>query len=453
MSPGQSRGSIRGRLPILSILVAGALLLAGAAVLVAARESSSGGSAKAAIEYESPPAPSTIPIQHIVIVFQSGHSYDSYFGAYCPSVGTYCSLAANGVPSGTCVPKDPTMPGGSCVSVGALNGSSLTPPALPNDWTASTLDINHGAMNGWFQGEGGNGTALGYYPGGVIPGYWNLAEEYALGDHFFSSATSSQLSNHWFSVAGRSPSEAVYDAIKPSAVGKPSAGFTAQQSQYLNDSNRTPTIANLLSGSPVTWKYYDFPLLPTYGSALSNASSRPGVFNTANPFAAQKASYSPTNSTHFVSSSQFPVDAAAGALPNISFVVPPANQSEAPPNGVASGLNWTIKLVRAVESSPDWASTALFLTWDNFGGFYDHVAPPMVDSVGLSIRVPLIVVSPYARLNYVDHSQDSFESILHFIEWRYQLPSLSTRDASASLPLSYFDFSATPRASRRYRLF
>jgi hypothetical protein len=143
---------------------------------------------------------------------------------------------------------------------------------------------------------------------------------------------------------------------------------------------------------------------------------------------------------------QFFTDAAAGHLPNVSWVIPSIADSEHPPYNVTTGEQWGMNVIQAVEDSPEWNSTVLFITWDEYGGFYDSVPPPVIDGVGLSFRVPLLIISPYVRENYIDHNFGYFESLLKLVEWRNGLTNLTARDLEAALPLQAFDFQAKPRA-------
>jgi phospholipase C len=120
--------------------------------------------------------------------------------------------------------------------------------------------------------------------------------------------------------------------------------------------------------------------------------------------------------------------------------------SDHPPANLSQGMAFVASVVDAVEESPEWSSTAVFLSWDDYGGFYDNVAPPSIDPLGLSLRVPLIVISPYTPAGYVSDSLGYFESLLHFVEWRFNLGCITHRDCTAPLPLQYFDFHMTPRA-------
>ena len=149
---------------------------------------------------------------------------------------------------------------------------------------------------------------------------------------------------------------------------------------------------------------------------------------------------------HVVPTQRFVADAAAGRLPDVSWISSPADVSEHPTtSGECIGENWTTRLIDAVMNGPDWGSTAIFLTWDDFGGFYDHVPPPRIDTFGLGFRVPLLVISPYARRGFIDHRTEEFSSVLRFIEQDYSLPPMTKRDANTPDMLADFDFSQPAR--------
>jgi phospholipase C len=151
---------------------------------------------------------------------------------------------------------------------------------------------------------------------------------------------------------------------------------------------------------------------------------------------------------------RFVQDAASGSLPAVSWVIPDFNVSEHPTVDAFAGTtlsvsacegeNWTVQQINAIMQGPSWASTAIVLAWDDFGGFYDHVPPPSVDSLGLGPRVPLIVISPYSREGVVSHTQYEFGSFLQLLENRYKLKGLTARDIEANSLLDMFDFTQTP---------
>jgi phospholipase C len=147
---------------------------------------------------------------------------------------------------------------------------------------------------------------------------------------------------------------------------------------------------------------------------------------------------------HVVPTAQFVADAATGKLPAVSWLVVSADQSEHPPASVCVGENWTVQQLNAVMQGRDWKSTAMFLTWDDFGGFYDHVPPPQVDNFGFGPRVPLLIISPYAKKDFISRTFYEFSSVLKFIEERFSLPPLTDRDSEANDMLDSFDFDQRP---------
>ena len=138
-------------------------------------------------------------------------------------------------------------------------------------------------------------------------------------------------------------------------------------------------------------------------------------------------------------------DIRAGRLPPVTWITPRYQLSDHPEYSLCWGENWTTQVIDAIMRSPMWKDTAIFLTWDDWGGFYDHVAPPQVDRFGLGMRVPLLILSPYARQGYIDHSTGEFSSVLRFIEDNWGLPQLTKRDRRAGNLHEDFDFTQRPR--------
>lgn len=427
-SSGDANPSAQGHRARTAVAIVLILLLASAAPLIYLEARSNGGSP-------------SIPIQHIVVVVMENHAFDNLFGTYCPSVGPNCPDAVNGIPPGTCVPYSPSNVSAGCIAPFPLAATGIKTPDPPHEWNSSIASIDGGKMDGFYAAEHVGTVPFGYYDGNTIPVYWDMAQEYAIGDDFFSSALSYSLPNHWYLLAGQAPPE----AINLSSL----AGATLQQRHsYLNAANQTKTVEDLLNASPSTsWKYYDW-ALPSYQVAINGGAQTetPSAYNYWNPLASKAESYTQWYVNHFVPRSDFFNDTSTGQLPSISWVIPGDTFSDHPPSNLSLGEEYVASVVDAVESSPDWASTAIFVTWDDYGGFYDHVPPPHVDPLGLSFRVPVLVISPYTPAGRVVSSEGYFESILHFIEWRFHLGCITNRDCGAPLPLDYFDFQMGPRA-------
>jgi phospholipase C len=142
--------------------------------------------------------------------------------------------------------------------------------------------------------------------------------------------------------------------------------------------------------------------------------------------------------------SQFSTDATNGNLPAVSWLVPYTGVSEHPPASTCGGENWTVDQLNAIMQGPDWSTTAVFITWDDFGGFYDPVAPQNPDYYGYGPRVPMLIISPYSNPGAVVHTPYEFSSVLKFVETRYNLSSLMLRDADAADMTDAFNFTQTP---------
>jgi phospholipase C len=374
-------------------------------------------------------------ISHIVFVMMENHAYDNYFGTYCQVTSKYCRATGNGILPGTCVPEFPNDPALGCIAPFNFTVAQQAPPDLNHDWNSTHDAYNGGAMNGFYLAEGSTPEPFGHYNGTTIPVDWDLAEQYGLADDFFSSAASYSLPNHWFLVS----------ASPPGIIERnfPGAGTVASKHQYLNESNATLTLQDELTNSSVSWRYYDW-ALPNYTKAINPAPAS-DAWNLWNPLAARGQSYATSERSHFAPETRFASDASNGTLPSLSWVIPPALYSDHPPYNVTAGQTWLASVVDAVEGSPEWNSTVVFVSWDEYGGFYDHVAPPVLDGVGDGLRVPLLAIGPWVKQGVIDHAQMDFGSILHLMELRFGLGCLGPRDCQATLPMGMFDFNRSAR--------
>jgi phospholipase C len=418
------RRSTRAKAAIAAVAMAGILVFAAIGLELAARAPASG----------APPAFAS-KIDHVVFIFMENHAYDNLFAGYCLVLGPDCNGTANGIPYGTQEPQ--LNASGGAVTPYNFTARNLTTPDQNHYYNATIESIDGGRMDGFLSAEG-TPRVFGHYNGSTVPVYWDLAQEYALGDNFFSSALSYSLPNHWYSLAGRAPTVG-FDMPNNS---------TSSRHDYLNESNSTRTIQDLLNNSTVSWKYYDWPL-DTYATAIDQpgGTNPPGsAYAFWNPLAARHESYDSYFVQHFANRTNLFTDIAAGALPDISWVIPQANFSDHPPANLSAGEAFVANVVDAIESSQYWGSTAIFLSWDDYGGFFDHVAPPALDPLGLSIRVPFLVISPYTRAGTIVHSLGYFESTLAFMEHRWSLGCLGPRDCGAPDLQDYFDFNMAPRA-------
>jgi phospholipase C len=307
----------------------------------------------------------------------------------------------------------------------------------------AVADINGGAMNG-FVGESEKGTncgsdpnnpncspcastvsecdAMGYHDGSDIPNYWTYAKDYVLQDHMFEPNLSWSLPEHLYGVSEWSAR--CTDANNPMSCANQLQ--TPQDAATNQQLDTTPFYAwtdltYLLYTHNVSWGYYvfqgpepdcesDAAMVCTPGQ---QSAKTPGIWNPLPHFTDV---HTDNQLGNIQSLTNFYSAAKAGTLPAVSWVAPNGNVSEHPPAKVSSGQTYVTGLINAIMQSPDWSSTAIFLSWDDWGGFYDQVQPPAVDANGYGLRVPGIVISPYARQGYIDHQVLSHDAYVKFIE-------------------------------------
>lgn len=256
-------------------------------------------------------------------------------------------------------------------------------------------------------------NTLSYYDWHEIPNYWDYARHFVLCDAFFSSLAGPSEPNHLYTVAAQSGG----------LVNNPPPNIAGQDGVYT-----FPTMADLLETSHVSWKYYD-------------EKPNPHKHSLWNPMPGfRQFQQSPELMSHLVGLDQFYQDVKTGNLPEVCWIVPTAQDSEHPPADSTRGMRHVTDLVNAIMQSSAWKDTAIIVTWDDYGGFYDHVPPPPVDQYGYGPRVPTLVISPYARRGSICHTRFDFTSPLKLIEERFGLTPLSTRDAAANDMLDCFNF-------------
>jgi phospholipase C len=271
-------------------------------------------------------------------------------------------------------------------------------------------------------------NTLSYYDWHEIPNYWEYARRFVLCDQFFSSLAGPSEPNHLFTVAAKSGG-LVNNPNYRDRNGNRAAGAVGGDT----DSVYTfPTMAELLQNTHVSWKYYD-------------EKPNPQKHSLWNPLPGfRQFQQSPELMSHLVGMSQFYRDAKSGHLPQVCWIVPNRADSEHPPSDSARGMWHVTDLVNAIMQSSAWSSTVIIITWDDYGGFYDHVAPPPVDQFGYGPRVPALVISPYARPGFCCHTTFDFTSPLKLIEERFNLKPLTSRDGEANDMLDCFDFQQKP---------
>jgi phospholipase C len=337
-------------------------------------------------------------IKHVIVIFHENHTFDNYFGTY---------PGANGLTENISLPTSK----GNNQTVTPFHLSNTRTVDLDHSRQAALNCYNNGSMDGFVYSEESINT-LGYYNGSDIPNYWNYASKFVLLDNYFSSVMGPSLPNYLYLIAGQSN------------------GIVENINNYCFDGK---LITDELDSKNVSWTYYwedgnataayNNPL-PACSSILSNRSR----INNLEPV------------------DQFTSDVKSGNLASVVWIVPKENESEHPPNDIAAGEHYSVSLINTIMRSQYWDSSAIFLAWDDYGGWYDHVAPPQVDSFGYGFRTPCLIISPYVKEGLIDHTVADHTSILKFIEKLYGLPTLTTRDAQANDLLEAFDFSQSPRS-------
>jgi len=392
-------------------------------------------------------------IQHFVFIMQENRRFDHYFGTY---------PGADGIPPGVCLPNPD---GGPCIR--PYHDTNDVDLGGPHDWDNAWGCIDGGKMDGFIQEAhraktyrhepADNGLPaelhltqpydpqdiMGYHDYREIPNYWNYAHLYALQDRMFESAASYTLVAHLYMLAAQSGG-----FVTPRLKWRTLPVWRGGRPKTFD----FPEITLLLGSGKVDWKYYvTSGKLPDTDDAhvvgtQNEREQHPYKFSFWNPLPAfPKVMNDPSQRSRLVDTSQFYEDVNRGKLPQVCWVIPSADVSEHPPASVRSGMAYVTGLVDAVMQSPDWNSTAIFVAWDDWGGFYDHVVPPKVDRYGYGIRVPALVISPYAKQGYIDHEVHSFESWLHIVEERFGVAPMTARDEYADDMLQCFDFTQRPR--------
>jgi phospholipase C len=443
-----------------------ALALVPAAALLAACAGGAGGGSGLPVHFVEPYGASAQYIKHVVVVIQENRSFDDFFATF-PGV--------NGA-TGGCMksPSQPMVHHGS--SHGCPSGDEWVPLAKTNlvepcdfghSYHTVPVDYDHGKMDG-FGLEGGSNKCPGkvgtkvyqYVDPEQIKPYWTIASSYVLADAMFQTQGSGSFTAHQDLIAGGTiidqpkDDESIvdYPTGHPWGCDAPSGTRTSllvYDGKKLEDEyGRGPfpcftyeTLRDLLDAKNVSWRYYS-PPEPNGTGSYWNAFDAIQAVREGSQWQSNIA-----NTTAFFS------NVSGGVLPAVSWIVPDNTNSDHPGTHSKTGPSWVASIVNAIGESSYWNSTAIVILWDDWGGFYDSAPPPFFDHWGgLGFRVPMMLVSPYAREatpgkpGFVDHTQYEFGSILKFIEDVWDLGSLGTTDARATSIVKCLDFKQSPRA-------
>ncbi|MEZ4293939.1 MAG: alkaline phosphatase family protein [Polyangiaceae bacterium] len=379
---------------------------------------------------ESRPNGKEIPVEHVLVMMMENRSFDHYFQ----------KLPEYGQPDVEVAPPDFANPGVDGEPVPIFHDTSYCFVDTNHGWGAVHQQVNGGAMDGFFATNEGhhdvpvNGTldmisgarAMGYYDATDLPFYYWLANEFSIADHYHASVLGPTFPNRMYLYAA-------------SSLGN----------TYNTIAEADATLVDYLEERQIDWKIY--------------ATGTPG-------FAIFISTHLKYAEEHLRSIDDYFADAAAGTLPQFAFIDPNIGRDgvdtddEHPPAMAPIGEALVASVVDALAKSPNWKDSALFLTYDEHGGLFDHVVPPKacppddlplkvapgdpeVPFDQLGIRVPMMVISPYAKKHHVSHAVYDHTSIVRFVEAKFVMPALSNRDANALAPWDMFDFDAAPHAT------
>ncbi|HLY25136.1 MAG TPA: alkaline phosphatase family protein, partial [Aggregatilineales bacterium] len=365
-------------------------------------------------------------IQHVIVIMQENRSFDSYFGTFPGADGIPMK---NGVPS-VCAP-DPKS--GKCIP--PFHDPRDVNQGGPHGASNATNDIDGGKMDGFVgQAEaarsqqcknpdtpgctGGNQEldSMGYHDAREIPNYWAYAKNFVLQDRLFEPNASWSLPEHLFMVSGWS--------AKCATAGDPMSCVNALDGPSGLDTSKNDyawtDLTYLLHKANVSWAYYlsegSEPDCEDDAMVCQPKGLKAAVPGIWNPLPAFDTVKSDNQLGNIQTLDKFVAAAKDGTLPAVSWIVPENAVSEHPPARVSMGQAYVTGLINTLMQGPEWNSTAVFISWDDWGGFYDHVVPPTVDQNGYGLRVPGLVISSFAKSGYIDHQTLSHDAYLKFIE-------------------------------------
>ena len=376
------------------------------------------------------------PIHHVVIIVQENRSFDNLFYNF-PGADS----ATSGVNShGATVALQPHTLEGGGGDPGHFHTSFQT--AFENGvMQRFNLEGLWGFVGSTYsQLASDSNLVYSYVPQSEIQPYWTLAQRYTLADRMFQSNGGPSYPAHQYLIAAQSGGASEVPTIGPWGCDAPANSTVALIDSNGNDVEpgvfpcfNYATIGDELDAAHIPWRYYT-PALDTTA----------GLFSAYD--AIRHVRYGADWTNDVISpETQVLTDIASGQLASVTWVIPSFPNSDHPLAQSNTGPAWVSAVVNAIGSSPEWNDTAILILWDDWGGWYDHVVPPQLDAMGLGFRVPLIVVSPYAKHGYVSHQQHEEASIIKFIEDNFALPSLNQADARADDLLDCFDFTQAPQ--------
>jgi phospholipase C len=392
-----------------------------------------------------------IPIKRVVIIIKENRSFDNYFGRYPGANGATTGRTSSGETVRLTVARD------------------VEDPDLGHEFYDGVLAVNGGRMDGFDRVSRGE-DLRGYssFTRAGIPAYWAYADNFVLTDRLFSSVYGPTLPEHLY-LLGAQSGRAVSNQIDTEEEGSgaycddPTDFVHAFRDLNKGERRRVMTLEEQANVDAVRdyWEVvracFDFQVLPDLlnknGISWRYYYSEDGLwFNAVRAIRHLRYSkyWGPNAVKEKEFTDNFMSDIKNGDLQEVSWVVPAKGFNEHPGGpSVCKGENWTVAHINALMQSEYWKDTAIFVLWDDFGGFYDHVSPPHYDEFGLGPRVPVLIISPWAKRGYIDHTTYEFASILKFIETLHGLPCMTQRDCIAADMFKAFDFDNRPNFEQR----
>jgi phospholipase C len=424
-------------------------------------------------------------INHLVFIVMENRSFDEYFGTYPGADGIPMK---NGKPT-VCQP----MPGGGCAY--PYHDNNFIDQGGPHGHKASVMDYNNGKMDGFIKaldiyengcmlhpttppcpeatpGPQGQPDIMGYKTRREIPNYWSYADNYTLFDHMFAPVDSWTLPSHLFLVSGWSAwCPDLNDAMscKSELVFHPASAYDNQWEGATWQADQADRYPRPYIWAPITWLLYKQGVSWGYfvgaGSCVTppcGGLTGPKTADVQDPLPGFLATQATGQFANIRPNTDFYAMAEQGNLPSVSWVVPVKDAGDHPPDDISKGQAYVTGLINAVMNGPrdQWLHTAILVTWDDWGGFYDHVPPPVVDQNGYGFRVPAFMVSPWAKPGYIDHQTLSFDAFLRIVEdrflgherlnpltdgWPDSRPTIRETASELHLLNDAFDFHGEPR--------
>ena len=432
------------------------------------------GFAAACSDSTSPPSAGNISkINHVVVIYMENHSFDNLYGSF-PGADGRSSAAALAAPKQidtttglayTTLPQVagspfPTTLANTPFDIAQYVEPTVPPPDLVHRFYQEQIQIDGGKMDKFASVSTAEGESMGFYQTATVPMY-NEALQYTVCDSFFHSAFGGSFLNHIWLIAAAAPTFPNAPTSMVAKLGSDGGvitdgavtpdGYVVNTSYTVNmphpsttptanlvPNQTMPTIGDRLSAKGLNWAWYS----GGWDNAILGHPDPLFQFHHQ-PFAyfANYADGTAAKAAHLKDETDFITAAQNGTLPAVSFVKPLGTQNDHPGyTDIIDGENHILQLINAVRNGPNWKDAVIIVTYDENGGEWDHVAPPKLDRWGVGTRIPTVIVSPYSKVGYVDHTRYETSSILAFIEARWGLTPLTTRDAHAAPLENAFDF-------------